>query len=104
MLVIPGKTTDAVESGIGAKVSPTRLNGLKVISGDNGFTTRALAGRGTVTGIGGIRVVIPTPPLVAAGTVGSTGAGNKVENKLVVGTAAVRKTGAGRDGSKNGLL
>jgi hypothetical protein len=62
---------------MGAKVSPTRLKGVKVISGEREVVTKAEAGTGIVTGTVGIREVTPTPPVVDAGTIGSTGAGKR---------------------------
>jgi len=77
----------AAETGTGAKVNPTRLKGVKVISGASGLIINALAGTVTAAGNVGIRLLTPTPPVVATGTVGNVGAGNKL---VVVGTLASR--------------
>jgi hypothetical protein len=74
--------------GIGAKVSPIRLKGVKVIRGARGVVTRALAGTVAVTGTVGIKLVIPTLPMVATGTVGKTAVENRVD--VVKGTLARR--------------
>jgi len=84
---VRGIVTVAGAVGTAAKVSPTRLRGVKVIRGARGVVTKTLAGTVAVIGTVGIKVLIPTPPTVATGTVGKTGAGNKL---VVVNTSARR--------------
>jgi len=58
-----------------------------VIRGARGVVIKTLAGTVAVTGTVGIKVLIPTPPMVATGAVGKTGAGNIV---VASGTLARR--------------
>ena len=55
------------------------------MSGDRGVVIRAEAGTEAMIDTVGMRVVTPTDPIVAAGIVGSVGAGKSV---VVAGTLA----------------
>ena len=70
------------------------------MSGDKGLVTKAMAGKGTVTGTVGIKLVSPTPPIVAAGTAVKVGAGKR--EAVVIGAFAYRTGPAPSNGGGGG--
>lgn len=52
---------------------------------ERGEVISKLAGKVTITGTVGIRLLTPTPPAVAKGTMGSVGAGRREATVVVTG-------------------